>query len=77
MTGNNHKTRTETLSFLRELENLEVLTLHVTPRLSPGDLALPPKLRYLSVNGKVCRLHVRPEKKAVRKNERTAAAETV
>jgi len=49
----------EALSFLPELENLEVLSLHVTPRLSPGDLVLPPKLKYLSINGKVCRLSVR------------------
>ena len=57
------KARAEALSFLRELENLEILTLQVTPQLSPGDLALPPNLKYLSINGRVCRLPVRPAKK--------------
>ena len=50
----------EALSFLPELENLEVLSLHITPRLSPRDLVLPPKLKYLEINGRVCRrLHRR------------------
>ena len=69
MKGNNQKTPAETLSFLRGLENLEILTLQVTPQLSPGDLALPPNLKYLSINGKVCRLPVRPAKKTELKNE--------
>ena len=56
MKGNDQKTSAEALSFLRELENLEVLTLQVTPRLSPRDLALPPNLKYLLINGRVCRL---------------------
>ena len=69
MKGNNQKTPAETLSFLRGLENLEILTLQVTPQLSPGALALPPNLKYLSINGRVCRLPVRPKKKTVLKNE--------
>ena len=63
------RARMEALLFLPELENLEVLSLHVTPRLSPHDLTLPPNLKYLSINGNVCRLPVRPAKKAVLKNE--------
>lgn len=63
------KARAEALSFLRGLENLEILTLQVTPRLLPGDLALPPNLKYLSINGRVCRLPVRPAKKTELKNE--------
>jgi len=50
------------LSFLRELEILEFLTLSVSPRLSPGELELPPNLKYLEINRTVCRLHVRPAK---------------
>ena len=64
MTGNNPKTRAEALSFLRELENLEILTLHVPLQLSVRELALPPSLKYLQINGHVCRLPNRPEKRA-------------
>ena len=47
--GNNHKARVERLSFLRKLENLEVLELGLCPRLSPRELALPPNLKYLKI----------------------------
>ena len=66
MKGNNQKTPAEALSFLRELETLEILTLQVMTRLSPHDLVLPPKLKYLEINDKVCRLPVRPERKGYR-----------
>ena len=68
ITGNSHKTPAEALSFLPELENLEVLSLHVTPRLSSHDLVLPPKLKYLEINDKVCRLPVRAVKEKALKD---------
>jgi hypothetical protein len=49
--------RTKALSFLTELEKLEVLTLHVRTRLSPSKMTLPPSLKYLELNGKVHRFH--------------------
>ena len=50
------------LSSLRSLEKLEFLVLYTGRRLSPRDLALPPKLKYLEMNRRVCRLPVRPAK---------------
>lgn len=76
ITGNSHKTTAEALSFLPELENLEVLSLHVTPRLSPRDLALPPNLKYLSINGNVCRLPVPPAKSPRKTTSKPASEET-
>jgi len=60
-----HERRTalvSALSALRSLEKLEFLTLSVSPRLSPGELTLPPSLKYLEINNIVCRLPVRPAK---------------
>ena len=60
------------LSSLRSLEKLEFLTLSVSPRLSPGELELPPNLKYLEINYTVCRLPVRPAKsKPARKEAKT------
>ena len=51
------------LSSLRSLEKLEFLVLNTSPRLSVRELALPPSLKYLAVNGHVCRLPGRPGKR--------------
>ena len=60
------------LSSLRSLEKLEFLTLSVSPRLSPAELALPPNLKYLEINYTVCRLPIRPAKsKPVPKEAKT------
>lgn len=59
--------RTKALSFLTELEKLEVLTLHVRTRLSPSEMTLPPNLKYLSINNKVYHLPIRSPKHNLKK----------
>ena len=49
--------RTKALSFLTELEKLEVLTLHVRTRLSPSKMTLPPSLMIIIEGEYVHRLH--------------------
>ena len=44
------------LASLQELKDLEILILNLSPRLSPHELALPPKLKHLEINRHVCRL---------------------
>lgn len=56
------------LSFLTELEKLEVLSLHVRTRLSPREMKLPPNLKYLSINNKVCHLPIRSPKNNLKKS---------
>ena len=62
-------TLVSTLSSLRELENLEILILDTRPRLSPHELALPPNLKYLQLNDRVCHLPVSPAKPRQTKNK--------
>jgi len=55
------------LSFLKKLDKLEVLNISTRypfsrDRLTVRDLELPPNLKYLSINGNVCRLPVPPAK---------------
>ena len=50
------------LSSLRSLEKLEFLVLNTSPRLSPRELALPPRLKYLEINNHVFRLPITPAK---------------
>ena len=56
------------LSSLRSLEKLEFLVLNTSPRLSPRELALPPNLKYLQLNDRVCHLPVSPAKPRQTKN---------
>ena len=50
------------LSSLQSLEKLEFLFLNTSPQLSPHELALPPRLKYLEVNNHVFRLPIPPAK---------------
>lgn len=50
------------LTSLQELKELEILILNLSPRLSPHELALPPKLKYLEINRHVFRLPIPPAK---------------
>ena len=65
--GKYQKDRVEKLSFLGELENLEVLVLRLDPRLSPCKLSLPQNLKYLEINHTVYPLPIRPEKSSITK----------
>ena len=60
-----HAALVSALSSLRSLENLEFLVLDTRPRLSPCDLELPPRLKYLELDGNVHRPHP-----ALKKQER-------
>ena len=59
---NRRATLISVLSALQGLENLEILVLDTLPRLSPHELALPPKLKYLEINHRICHLPVRSAK---------------
>ena len=50
------------LSSLQELKDLEILILNLSPRLSPRELMLPPKLKHLEINDHVFRLPIPPAK---------------